>query len=132
MSRFSLAARVESFRHAIRGFLDLLRAQHNARIHLVATLLVVALAGWLKLGRADWIALLLAVGLVWIAEALNTALEYLADAAVPEHHPLIGKAKDAAAAGVLLASLIAALIGLLVFLPPLFEWVFPAHSGGGA
>lgn len=126
MSRFSLAARVASFSHAFRGFIDLLRSQHNARIHLLATLLVVALAFWLQLGRADWIALLVAIGLVWVTEALNTALEYLADGAVPEHHPIIGKAKDVAATAVLIASLVAALVGLLVFLPALFPGTFAA------
>ncbi len=124
MSKFSLAARMASFRYAFWGFVDLLRSEHNARIHLLATVLVVALAWWLKLERADWIALLVAIALVWITEALNTALEYLADAAVPEHHPLIGKAKDVAATGVLIASLVALLIGLLVFVPALWP-LFP-------
>lgn len=115
-----------SFSHAFWGFIDLLRSQHNSRVHLLATVLVVALAFWLRLERADWIALLVAVALVWVTEALNTALEYLADAAVPEHHPLIGKAKDVAATAVLIAALVAAVIGLLVFLPALF----PALFGG--
>ena len=81
-----------SIGHALRGFIDLLRSQHNSRIHLLATVLVGVLAFWLKLDRVDWIALLVAIALVWVTEALNTALEYLADAAVPDHHPLIGKA----------------------------------------
>jgi diacylglycerol kinase (ATP) len=113
-----------SFSHAFWGFIDLLRSQHNARIHLLATILVIALASWLKLDRTDWIALLVAIALVWVTEALNTALEYLADAAVPEHHPLIGKAKDVAASAVLIASLVAAVIGLLVFLPALLPELF--------
>ncbi|MEE4190899.1 MAG: diacylglycerol kinase family protein [Halieaceae bacterium] len=124
MSRFSIAERMASFSHAFWGFIDLLRSQHNARIHLLATILVIALASWLKLDRTDWIALLVAIALVWVTEALNTALEYLADAAVPEHHPLIGKAKDVAASAVLIASLVAAVIGLLVFLPALLPELF--------
>ncbi len=130
MSRFSLAARMASFKHAFCGFVDLLRTQHNARIHALATVVVVALAAWLELKRPDWIALLAAIALVWVAEAFNTALEYLADAAVPEHHPLIGKAKDVAAAAVLLASLSAALIGLLVFLPALLSLLPGATPSG--
>ncbi len=124
MSRFSLAARLASFGHALRGLAELLRHQHNTRIHLLATVLVLGLAAWLQLARGDWIALLVAIALVWIAEALNTALEYLADAAVPRQHPLIGKAKDVAAAAVLIAALVAVLIALIVFLPALF----PAYS----
>jgi diacylglycerol kinase len=78
---------------------------------------VIALGLYLELPRGDWVFLLFAVGLVWMAEALNSAVEYLADAAVPEQHPLVKKAKDVAAAGVLLASLAAALVGAMVFLP---------------
>ena len=117
--RFSLAERLSSFRHAAAGIATLLREQHNTRIHLAATLVVFALAVYLKVSSGDWIALLVAIGLVWMAEAFNSAVEYLADAAVPERHPLIKKAKDVAAAGVLLAAIVAALIGALVFLPRL-------------
>ena len=117
--RFSLRARLNSFRHAFAGLATLVREQHNARIHLLATFLVVALGLWLELARADWIAVSLAVGLVWLAEAMNSALEYLCDAAVPDHHELIARAKDVAAAGVLISALIAVAVGLLVFLPHL-------------
>ncbi len=130
MSRFRLADRLASFRYALRGLAELLRHQHNTRIHLLATGLALGLAAWLQLARGDWVALLLAIALVWIAEALNTALEYLADAAVPEQHPLIAKAKDVAAAAVLIAALVAALIGLIVFLPALFPSLFAASASG--
>ena len=115
--RFSLADRLASFRFAFAGLATLLREQHNTRIHLAATLIVLALGFVWEVSRADWMALLIAIALVWMAEAFNTAVEYLSDAAVPDQHPLIGKAKDVAAAGVLLAAAAAALIGVLVFLP---------------
>jgi diacylglycerol kinase len=54
---------------------------------------------------------------VWLAEGMNTALEYLADAAVPEHHPLIGKAKDVAAGAVLITAMFAFVMAGLIFLP---------------
>lgn len=60
---------------------------------------------------------MVAMALVWVAEALNTALEYWTDLASPNYHPLAGKAKDMAAAAVLLASIFAVLIGVLVFYP---------------
>jgi diacylglycerol kinase len=115
--RFSVAARVRSFGYAGKGLATLVREQHNARIHLLATLVVVAAAGYLQVSRLDWLILLLTVALVWLAEALNTALEYLADAAVPEQHPLVGKAKDVAAAGVLLCAAFAVAVAGLVFIP---------------
>jgi diacylglycerol kinase len=114
---FSLRARIDSFRHAFAGVAVLLREQHNARIHLCATVLVLALAAWLQLGRYDWVLLLLTIALVWAAEALNSSLEYLADAAVPEHHELVARAKDVAAAGVLVCAMVAVVVGILVFLP---------------
>lgn len=119
MSRFSWRARARSIGFALSGVRWFLASQHNARIHLVATSLVVALAAGLGVGRDDWLWLLLAIALVWTAELFNTALEQLADACVPEQHPLIGRAKDLAAAAVLVAALLALLIGLLVFLPHL-------------
>jgi diacylglycerol kinase (ATP) len=114
---FSLRARIASFRHAFAGVGVLLREQHNARIHLCAAMLVLVVAGWLQVDRYDWVLLLLTIALVWTAEALNSSLEYLADAAVPEHHELVGRAKDVAAAGVLVCALVAVAVGVLVFLP---------------
>ena len=73
----------------------------------------------LRLAPLDWTLLAIAATVVWVAEALNTALEALSDAAVPEHSPHIALAKDVAAGAVLLASLGALAVGLLVFLPHL-------------
>ena len=108
---------LRSFRYAGTGLITLLREQANARIHLLATVLVAGAGLLLNIRRSDWLILLLCMALVWVAEALNTALEYLCDATVEEQHPLIGKAKDIAAAGVLIAAAISALAGLLVLLP---------------
>ena len=113
-----MTARARSFRHAARGVLALVREQHNARIHLAATLAVVAAATFFGVSALAWCVLLLAIGLVWGAEAMNTALEHLADAVMPEQDPLIGKAKDAAAGAVLLCAIVAASVALLVFVPP--------------
>jgi diacylglycerol kinase (ATP) len=111
-----LARRLGSFAHAFRGVGRLLR-EPNARVHLVATLVVVWAAAFLHVAPLEWAALVFAIVLVFVAEAFNTALESLADATVPERHPLVGTAKDVAAAGVLLAALGAVLIGGLVFVP---------------
>jgi diacylglycerol kinase (ATP) len=116
---FSLRARAASFGHAFRGVAALLASQHNAWIHFAATAAVVALALWLRVSRLEWALLVLAMGLVWAAEALNTALEWVGDVAEPGRNALLGRAKDVAAAGVLLAAGAAALVGLLVLLPRL-------------
>ena len=119
---FSLAERARSFRYAFSGLAELLRSQHNARVHLFASLLVVIVGLSLGVTRMELCALLLAMMLVWIAEALNTALEFLCNLVSPDFHPLIKKSKDVAAASVLISAAGAVVIGILIFLPYLLTW----------
>jgi len=116
---FGWAARARSFGFAFRGVATLLASQHNAWIHAAATLAVVGLGLALGVSRLEWALLVFAIALVWTAEGLNTALEWLCDVAAPEYHPLVKQAKDVAAAAVLLAAIGSALVGLLVFGPRL-------------
>ena len=109
----------ESFACAFRGIAALLGSEVHARIHLVATVAVIALGWWCEITAGEWIAVVLAIGLVWVAEALNTAIEYVADLSHPDEHPEVKKLKDLAAAAVLFASIIALVVGLLVFWPRL-------------
>jgi diacylglycerol kinase (ATP) len=117
---FSPAARLRSFVYAGRGVWIVLSSQHNSWIHAVATLAVVVAGVAVGVSRLEWLALVLAITLVWSAEAFNTAIELLSDAAQPEFHPLIEKAKDVAAGAVLLAALGALAVGVLVFAPHFF------------
>ncbi len=114
-----LRGRAASVAHALGGIARLLRSEPNARIHAGATLSVLALGLWLGLGRLEWAALALAIGLVWSAEALNSAFEALCDAVRPEPDPRVARAKDLAAGGVLLAALAATALGALLLGPPL-------------
>jgi diacylglycerol kinase len=79
------------------------------------------MGSWLSISRSDWAVLLLAIGLVWLAEFLNTALEAVVDLASPKMHPLARVGKDVGAAGVLIAAATAAVIGLLILGPPLLD-----------
>ena len=115
--RFRIGDRLKSFRFAFNGLAVLLKTQHNAWLHLLATLVVVALGVSLQVSWMEWCLLTLAISQVWIAEGLNTAVEYLADAVTLEQHPLIGKAKDVAAGAVLLSAVGAAIVGAAVFYP---------------
>lgn len=112
---FSLSARAASFGHAFRGIALLLRGEHNAWIHALATVVVIAAGLFLGLTRLEWLAVLIVIGLVWTAEALNTAIEMLCNVVSKATHPEIGKAKDLAAAGVLFASMTAVAVAALVF-----------------
>ncbi|MFT7680387.1 MAG: diacylglycerol kinase [Planctomycetota bacterium] len=96
---FDFSDRIKSFRFALDGIATLIKTQHNAWLHLLATALVLASGFVLEVTRGDWCLLTLAISQVWIAEGLNTAVEFLADAVTLEQHPLIGKAKDVAAGG---------------------------------
>ena len=118
---FSLHARLQSFVYAFQGLRLLVQSQHNAWIHLMATIVVVVLGFYWQLSRFEWSAMIFAVILVWVAEAFNTALEFLADHISPEFAPLIGKAKDLAAAAVLIASIGAVIIGLLILGPAFLD-----------
>jgi len=117
---FSIVDRLKSVSFALDGIAAMLRAQHNAWIHLAATVAVVAAGFIFALSRAEWVMLVIAIVAVWTAEALNTAFELLCDVASPEFHPLVKQAKDVAAAAVLIAATGAAVIGALVFVPHLF------------
>ncbi len=109
--------RLSSARYALRGLWVLAWTQPNARIEALATVGVVAGGLWFGLAPVEWCLVALSVAVVWAAEAINTAFEFLADATVPERHPMIGHAKDVAAAGVLMAVLGALVTGLVVFGP---------------
>ena len=103
-----------SFRNAFRGLAFAAKTQRNLRIHLLAAALVMAAGWWLGVSGLEWGLLALAMALVVSAELGNTALEALADALHPGENGLVGRAKDAAAAGVLVSALGAALVGVLV------------------
>lgn len=114
---FRFTGRIRSFRHAVVGILRMIRCQHNAWIHAAATVIVLAAAFLLQVSAAEWCWLILAISIVWTAEALNTAFEFLADAASPEFHPLVRDAKDVAAGAVLVTAIAAAVIGAIIFWP---------------
>ena len=111
-----LRQRLRSFACALKGARSLVASQPHARIHAVATVAVVAAGFYYDLVRWEWGLVITAIMAVWIAEGMNTAIENLADAVSPDYHPLIGRAKDIAAAAVLFAAIGAVLIGYLVFL----------------
>jgi diacylglycerol kinase (ATP) len=117
MKKFNITARRKSFSAAFRGIAALVRDEHNFRIHIFILMLAVAAGLFFKISPAEWLAVVAVSGLVLTAESLNTALEKLSDKVSPGIDPLIGKAKDAAAAGVLIAAIVALVTGLIIFVP---------------
>jgi diacylglycerol kinase (ATP) len=118
---FTFTGRLHSFRNAFRGVALMLRSQHNAWLHAFASICVLTAGALFRLSDPEWCWIILAIMAVWTAEALNTALEFLADAAKPEFHPLVKCAKDVAAGGVLISAVGSIAIGLLVLGPHLLN-----------
>lgn len=111
----------KSFRFALQGFRYSLHEQTNIKIQIFCALVVLTIAFYCKVSRAEWIALLMCVALVISLEMINTSLEDLVDMVKPEFHPVAGRIKDIAAAAVLFASVISAIIGMIVFYPYFFN-----------
>jgi diacylglycerol kinase (ATP) len=118
---FSVRDRIQSFKHAFTGIFTMIVEESNARIHIVSSILVI-LAGFIfRINRFEWIAILFSIGIVMAIEALNTSLENLSNAVSKDFNPNIKKCKDIAAGAVLIVSIVAALIGLIVFIPYLLK-----------
>ena len=121
--KFSIKKRLKSFPHAFNGLKIALKEEHNARIHLVAALLVVVFAVFFDINCYEWIAVIFAIGFVFAMELLNSALENMADFISLEKHDSIRKIKDLSAAAVLVSAFAALLIGLIIFLPKIWNLV---------
>ncbi len=115
---FNLQERLQSFRHAFRGLKLFFKIEHNARIHLVSGVFAIAASLWLRIGLEGFCIIVLAVAVVWAAEALNTVLEILVNMVSPNYSEAAKGAKDVGAAAVLIASMAALVIGAVILLPP--------------
>ena len=115
--KFSISTLVKSFGHAFNGLKILFKEEYNARIHLLAAIAVVIAGFIFQISATEWIAIIFAIGFVLAMEAINSAIEGLADFVSPEKHEMIKKIKDLSAAGVLISALTALVIGLIVFVP---------------
>lgn len=116
-NKFSIKKRLESFYYAWNGIKILIKEEHNARIHLFATFLAISLGIYFSLSSVEWICLVLTIGLVISLEAVNSAIENIADFISPEWHEQIKKIKDLSAGAVLIAAIAAFFVGLILFLP---------------
>ncbi|EIZ78391.1 diacylglycerol kinase [Novosphingobium sp. Rr 2-17] len=122
-ARFTVRGRLKSFVFAGRGLRWLVQEEHNAWVHIAASIGAIFAGLILEISVADWRWIVLAIAMVWLAEAFNTAIEDLCNRICPEFDPAIGRIKDLAACGVLVASIAAAVIGILT-LGPYFADLF--------
>lgn len=117
---FSIRSRVKSFRFAMDGIASFFNREHNAWIHFAATLLVLALTVCIKVTKTELLALVFAIGFVWVAEMFNTCIERIMDFVSVQQHPEVKFIKDLAAGAVLVAAITALVVGAVVFIPKLF------------
>ncbi|HKM42967.1 MAG TPA: diacylglycerol kinase family protein [Limnochordia bacterium] len=105
----------DSVKDALQGVLHVLRSERNMRIHLVSGLVVLVLARVFGVSRLEFVVLILAIGMMFVAELINTAFEEVVNLITKEYHPLAGIVKNIAAGAVLVAALTALWIGYIVF-----------------
>lgn len=105
------------YRYAVRGILLAFRYDQNMIFHVVAAAAVILLNGLLKVSKNEWLITLILIGLAWMAEVFNTAVEKLADRVTREQDPLIEQVKDLASGAVLIICCFAALCAAIIYLP---------------
>ncbi|MCX6752017.1 MAG: diacylglycerol kinase family protein [Candidatus Nomurabacteria bacterium] len=111
----------EKFRNAFRGMYVVAKTTRHLFIHIISALVAIAFGFYFKVSSLEWIALVFAIGFVFVAETLNTAIEIDIDLTSPEYHPYARDTKDVAAAAVLLSVFVAVIVGLIIFLPKVFN-----------
>lgn len=119
--QFNLKDRLKSFEYAFQGIKIFFSTQNNSWIHLLATIFVLTAGYFLNLSSIEWLFLIIVIALVFIAEMINTAIEFLCDKISPELDPTIKKVKDISAGAVLIAAIMAILVGLTIFIPKMIN-----------
>jgi len=114
---------INNFRNAFHGIYLLIREGKIFRVHLLIMMAVIVAGIVFNIEKTEWLIVILTIGVVLAAEGFNTSIEKLSDHIAPEYHPTIKKVKDIAAAAVLLASISSAVLGLLIFIPYLLDWI---------
>ncbi|NWJ50883.1 MAG: diacylglycerol kinase family protein [Bacteroidetes bacterium] len=120
-NNFSFQKRLKSFVYAFKGIAFVFKTQHNAWIHLLATLLVVGLGFIFSIHQNEWIAIIICIGTVLAFETMNTSIELLCDARFPDYDKRAEIIKDTAAGAVLLVALASVIVGLIIFLPKIIQ-----------
>jgi diacylglycerol kinase len=119
--KFSWKERGNSFTYAWDGIKAVMRTEHNTWIHLGLTVAAIALGFILHISKGEFIALIIVMTMVWVAEIFNTAIEKTMDFISRERHPQIKLIKDLAAAAVLITAFSALLTGAIIFIPKLLK-----------
>ena len=110
---------IRGFRFAFQGLWYACKTQLNFRVHLFCAAISIALGFFLKISAAEWLWIILSIGIVLLTEIINTAIELLVDLVSPGYNEKAGDVKDMCAAAVLVTAMTALVIGIVIFLPKL-------------
>lgn len=113
--------RLDSFKYAFRGIGFLIGDTPNAVIHVVMAIFALLFGLYFKIATWEWISIIIAIGLVIGLEAVNTSIEKMADIITTDHNEDIKKIKDIAAAAVLVAAIMALIVGVVIFVPKIIN-----------
>jgi diacylglycerol kinase len=106
---------IRSFFYALKGIRVSLEEQLNLKVQSFVAIITIGAGFYFAITPVEWCLVLLTIGLVIGLEMMNTAIEGLVDLVTTEWKPLAGKVKDMAAGAVLMASIIAVIVGLVIF-----------------
>ncbi|MGC6285433.1 MAG: diacylglycerol kinase [Polaribacter sp.] len=115
--------RLKSFGYAFKGFLFLIRNEANFQVQIVIAILAIILGFVFDISLLEWFAQLIAIAMVLVAESFNTSIEKMVDFVHKDDHPEIGKIKDISAAACLIISVLALVIGVLLYLPKIVPFL---------
>ena len=106
---------IRSFRYALEGFIDAVKTERNIKVQLFVGAAAIVAGFALKIDALSWVLVVMCIGMVLFAELVNTSIEAVVDLATSELHPLAKRAKDIAAAAVIVLAVTAAVVGLIVY-----------------
>lgn len=113
---------MKRFIYPWQGFITLLKKDRNFVLHLIAAVIVVFAGFFFSLSLVEWLFIIVAIFSVLFMEVINTSVEYVVDLVTADYHELAKHAKDTASFAVVLASIMSAFIGLIIFIPHIIHW----------
>ena len=122
--RFSMIARIKSTNHAWRGLGIFARTTHSFWVQVFFALIAIYLGFKFNISYTEWLFLVLVIGIVFVAETINTAIEIDIDLTSPTYHPYARDTKDVSAGAVLMSAILALIIGIIIFIPKIFILLF--------
>ena len=112
-----------SFKYAFHGIIETMKREQNMVIHIIITILVIFMGLFFRISRFEWLTLIFTIAAVISVEVINTSIEALTDLVSPKQNELARIAKDCSAGAVLVFAIASVIIGLVIFIPYLIDFM---------